>query len=136
VLLKLGVPRAILAVGSIVVFVSQGIVVVAACQAAVAGLFSLIGLALASRLLGTGPGRIMAVTWSPLVAAAAMAAPGFVALALIDGSLATLLVAVPAMTLAYVATLWLVAPEAIRRLVRTAFPDWFSGRREPARPQP
>ena len=136
VLVKLGVPRAILAVGSIVVFVSQGIVVVAACQAAVAALFSLIGLGLASRLLGTGAGRIGAVTWPPLVAGAAMAAPGLVVLAMVDGSLATLLAGAPAMALVYAATLWLVAPDAIRRLVRTAFPDGFSGRREAARPHP
>jgi PST family polysaccharide transporter len=122
VLLKLGVPRAVLAVGLIVVFVSQGIVVVAACQAAVAGLFSVIGLALASRLLGTGARAIGAVSWPALIAGAAMAVPGVAVLALVDGSLATLLVAGPAMGAVYAATLWLVAPAAIVRLVRTAFP--------------
>jgi hypothetical protein len=122
VLLKLGVPRAVLAVGSIVVFVSQGIVVVAACQAAVAGLFSVIGLALASRLLDTGARAIGAVSWPALVAGAAMAVPGLAVEGLVDGSLATVLVAAPAMGAAYAAALWLAAPHAILRLVHTAFP--------------
>jgi lipopolysaccharide exporter len=74
VLLKLAVPRSAMLVAAIAVFVDTGIVAVAACHAAVAGLFSITGLLLASWLLAVEPRRIAVAIWPPLVAAAGMAA--------------------------------------------------------------
>lgn len=68
ILLKLAIPRACLVVASIAIFVPHGIVAVAACQAAVAGLFAVIGIALASRLLGVGLRAIWAEAWPSIVA--------------------------------------------------------------------
>jgi lipopolysaccharide exporter len=74
VLLKLAVPRSALLVAAVAVFVDDGIVAVAACHAAVAGLFSVIGLLLASRLLAVGVRSIARAIWPPLAATAGMGA--------------------------------------------------------------
>lgn len=123
VLVKLAIPRAVLAVTSIVVFVDDGIVAVAVCQAAVAALFSIIGLALAARLLHTGLHPIWAAARPAIAAGAALGG----CVALLDGALAnpyvTLAVAVPLGGATYVGVLWLVAPAALRKLAAMAFPD-------------
>jgi hypothetical protein len=122
-LVKLAIPRAVLAVASIVVFVDDGIVAVAVCQAAVAALFSIIGPALAAWLLHTGLHPIWAAARPAVVAGAVLGG----CLALLDGALnntcVTLAVAVPLGGATYVGTLWLVAPAALRKLAAMAFPD-------------
>jgi PST family polysaccharide transporter len=122
VLVKLAIPRTLLVVASIVVFVDDGIVAVAACQAAVAALFSIINIVFASRLLGTGMRRILVAAAPPVAAGAVMAGVVAVPATVIDDSLATLVVAVPVGAAAYVGTLWVVAPDTLRKLWRTAFP--------------
>jgi O-antigen/teichoic acid export membrane protein len=127
ILLKLGIPRAVLALGAIVIFVDEGIVAVAACQAAVAALFALINLLLASRMLDTGLRRILVSAAPPLIAAAAMGLVVWVISQIITTPALTLLVAVPVGAVGYVATLWLIAPDSIRKLWRMAFPDRARG---------
>jgi PST family polysaccharide transporter len=73
VLLKLAVPRSALLIAAVALFVDNGIVAVAASHAAVAGLFSIIGLLLASRLLAVELRGIVRAIWPSLVAAAGMA---------------------------------------------------------------
>lgn len=122
VLVKLAIPRAILAVGSIVLFVQEGIVAVAACQAAVACLFSLINISVAARMLGTGGRRIWAAAWPPCLAGAVLTAVLVVMNARIDDPYITIGMAVPVGAPVYFGTLWLVAPDVLRKLRRTAFP--------------
>ena len=122
VIVKLAVPRAVLVVASIGVFVDEGLVAVAACQAAVAVTFALFGIALASRLLGTGGRRILQAAWPPLAASGALAAVLAMSAAVIADPYVTLAVAVPVGAAAYLGALWLMAPEALRRLWFMAFP--------------
>jgi PST family polysaccharide transporter len=122
VLIALAVPRTILAVSAIAIFVSEGIVAVAACQAAVAGIFAMIGIGLASRLLAARPSQILAGAWPSLAAGAVLA--GVLGLVVwgIDTPVIALVVGVPLGALAYLGALWVVASDSLRHLWATAFP--------------
>ena len=120
VLLKLAVPRALLAVGSIAWFVDEGITAVAACQAAVAGLFAVIGILLASHLLGAGLPAVLRAIAAPVAAAALMAAVAVGIALAVDGPWLTLLLAGPASALTYVLALWRLAPDIPARLLAAA----------------
>src|SRR5215203_3134573 len=73
ILLKLAVPRTALVVALVALFVDRGIVAVATCQASVAALFAVIGMAIASRMLRVGPAQLAGAIVPPAVAAAGMA---------------------------------------------------------------
>ncbi|HEX8121464.1 MAG TPA: lipopolysaccharide biosynthesis protein [Solirubrobacteraceae bacterium] len=73
VLLKLAIFRAALLGAGVILLVHEGIDAVAASQAAVAGLFSMLGLGLATRLLAVRPREIAAAVWPAVVPTAAMA---------------------------------------------------------------
>jgi O-antigen/teichoic acid export membrane protein len=122
VLIALAIPRTILAVTTIAIFVNQGIVAVAASQAAVAGIFAMIGIGLASRLLAAEPRQILAGAWPSLAAGAVLA--GLLGLVVwgIDTPLFALVVGVPFGALAYLGALWIVASDSLRTLWATAFP--------------
>ena len=122
VLIALAVPRTLLAIVSIAIFVHEGIVAVAACQAAVAGLFALIGIGLAARLLSAAPGEILHAAWPSAAAGAVMACALVVPLWAINRPGIVLLVAVPLGALAYLGSLWLLAEDSLRYLWGTAFP--------------
>jgi O-antigen/teichoic acid export membrane protein len=122
VLIALGLPRTGLAVASIWAFVDKGIVAVAACQAAVAGLFAAIGIALAARLLSTGPGRIARAAWPSLAGGVVMAGVLAVPVWTIDSPGLVLLVGAPLGAFAYLGTLWILAPDSLHYLWATAFP--------------
>jgi lipopolysaccharide exporter len=116
ILLKLALPRTVLFVAAVAVVVDQGIVAVAAAHAAVAVLFTVIGLVIASRMMDVSLTQIVRLSVAPAVACLALAAVIVAADGLIDPALATLLVAVPAGAAAYLAVLWALAPDAIRGL--------------------
>jgi PST family polysaccharide transporter len=116
VLLKLAIPRAALLVAAIAVFVDEGIVAVAACQAVVAGLFAAIGIALASRLLEVGVRRLWWVAWPSLAGAAAMLVVMLPLEAAIGSPLLSLLLAGGPACVAYAGALWLVDRASILRL--------------------
>jgi PST family polysaccharide transporter len=122
VLIKLAVPRCAAAVIAVVLVAGQGIEAVAAAQAAVAGTFAVIGILLAARLLETGLTPILRSLWPSVVAGAGLAGALAATDALVSGALLTLLVAAPVGALAYGATLWVVAPSAVRRLWHMARP--------------
>lgn len=111
VLLKLAVPRAALLIFALFLVADEGIVAVAACQAAVAGLFSVIGLALAARLLAVEPLRILGAIWPPLVAAAAMAAIIFAVARPIESPWLSLIAAGIVGAPVYLGALWITARE-------------------------
>lgn len=134
VLIKLAVPRALVAAGAIALFVDQGIVAVAACQAGVAALFSMIGIIFAARLLETRPRRICSVVWPPLVAGAVLAAVVTLVTVAVEDRYATLVVAAAAGAVTYLGTLWLIAPAAVRKLWHTAFPGRAPSPVEPVAP--
>jgi PST family polysaccharide transporter len=124
VLLKLALPRTALVVASIAVFVDDGIVAVAACQAAVAVLFALIGLAIASRMLAVEPGRLASALWPPLLAAAGMGALAAAIAAAIESPGIALLAGIPVSAAMYAGLLWLFARDVVhdlRRRVAEAF---------------
>jgi lipopolysaccharide exporter len=122
VLLKLAVPRGILLVAAIAVFVDRGIVAVAACQAAVAALFAAIGIALASRLLGVGFGRLWAAGRAAVVATGAMLGAMVPIEAAIDSPWPALLAGGAAGTLTYLAALWVLDRDSILRIRDMALP--------------
>jgi O-antigen/teichoic acid export membrane protein len=122
VLIALAVPRTILAVATIAIFVREGIVAVAACQAAVAGTFALIGIGLAVRLLAADLSEMLAGAWPSLVAGAALAVVLGLVVWGIDTPVIALIVSVPLGALAYLGTLWVVAADSLRHLWATAFP--------------
>jgi O-antigen/teichoic acid export membrane protein len=123
VLLKLAVPRGLLAVASIWVFVDHGIAAVAACQAAVAGLFAAIGIALAARLLSVGLRQIVRTAWPPVAATLGMAIGLLAVERTVTSPWPALLVGGAVGATLYLGLLWLLAPDAIRHLFRTAFPS-------------
>ncbi len=121
VLLKLAVPRMILAVAGILLFVDQGIVGVAASQAVVASLFAMIGIGLASRLLGTGGRRIWTAAWPAIAAAAALAGALGIVLLVIEDRYARVAVGLPGGAVVYLGCLRLVARDVLEKLWRLAF---------------
>ena len=118
VLLKLAVPRTALVIGSIALFVDDGIVAVAGCQAAVAGLFAVIGLTIASRMLAVRPGELASALLPPTAAAAAMGLVAFAVSSALDAPWAALVAGVAAAIPTYFGGLWVLAPDVIRDLRR------------------
>jgi O-antigen/teichoic acid export membrane protein len=116
VLLKLAVPRTTMLVVAVWIFVSNGITAVAAAHAAVAGLFSVIGILLASRLLGVRLSRLLGLGVAPLIATAVMSAVVIGVDSLVDSAWATVLVAGVAGGAVYLGVLALLAPDAVRDL--------------------
>jgi len=116
ILLKLALPRAALVVTSIALLVDEGIVAVAACQAGVAALFAVIGMAIASRMLGVRAGELLSAIWPAAVASAATAAAALGVAAAIDTPWLALAIAIPACAATYAGTLRLAAPELVRDL--------------------
>ena len=114
ILLKLAVPRAILFIAALAVLVNSGLVAVAASHAGVAGLFSVIGILIASRMMDVPVHRLLRLGVAPAVATAALAAVALALDALIEPAWASLVVAAPAGGLAYAAVLWALAPDAVR----------------------
>ncbi|MDQ3742735.1 MAG: lipopolysaccharide biosynthesis protein [Actinomycetota bacterium] len=114
VLLKLAIFRAALLAAGVLLLVDEGIDAVAASQAAVASLFSLIGLGLATRLLSVGVGDIARAIWPAVLPTAGMAA----VLLGIDRLLAEPWVVIAAGTvggaLAYLALVAVVSAESLR----------------------
>lgn len=116
VLLKLAGPRTAMLVVGIGIVVSSGLTAVAAVHAVVAGLFSVIGIVLASRLLGVRLSRLLRVGAAPFAATAAMSAAVVGIDLLIDSALATVVAAGLVGGAVYVGALALLAPEALRDL--------------------
>jgi O-antigen/teichoic acid export membrane protein len=116
VLLKLAVPRGILVIASIAVFVDRGIAAVAACQAAVAALFGAIGIWLAARLLAVGWRRIWATSWPVLAAVVPMLAAMLAVDAAMTSPWPALLVGTAAGSATYLAVLWALDRDSILRL--------------------
>ena len=118
VLVKLAVFRAALLAAGVLLLVDEGIDAVAASQAAVAGLFSMIGLGLASRMLAVRPREIAGAIWPAIVPTAGAA----VVLLLVDRALDTpwlvLVAAAPAGAVAYVGLVALVAPDTMRYIAQ------------------
>jgi O-antigen/teichoic acid export membrane protein len=116
ILLKLAIPRTVLVVASIAVFVGDGIVAVAACQAAVAGLFAVIGLGIASRMLRVGPAQLASAIVPAAVAAVGMGAAALVISLAISAPGAALAIGIPVSAGTYAGLLWLAAPDVVHDL--------------------
>jgi PST family polysaccharide transporter len=136
VLIALAIPRTALAVASIWIFVDNGIVAVAACQAVVAAIFAVIGIALAARLLSASAGRIAQAAWPSLIGGGVTAGVLIAVVWAIESPALTLLVAVPLGTAAYLATVWAVAADSLRELWAMAFPGGARSVASAANPRP
>lgn len=132
VLLTLAIPRAALVVAALALFTQHGIVVVAACQAAVAAAFAAVGLALAPRLLAVAPSSLWAAAWPSLAAAAGMAGVLLPLVQALGAHWAALLAGVPAGGLTYLSLLWLFDRASLERLLATASPRFGRPRENPA----
>lgn len=119
ILVKLAIPQAAVAITSIALLADRGIVAVAACQAAVFALFSLIQVGLAARLLGVGGPALLRAARSALLAGVALTAVVIGLEQIIGDPYLTLGVAIPTGGAAYLGVLWAIDPEALRRLWRT-----------------
>jgi O-antigen/teichoic acid export membrane protein len=116
VLLKLAVPRTIMLVVGIWIFVDDGLTAVAATHAVVAGLFSVIGILLASRLLSVPLWRLVQLGAAPFVATAAMSAVVLAIDALLDSAVLTVIAGGAAGAAVYIGLLGVLAPDALRDL--------------------
>jgi len=127
VILMLAVPRTILAVAGILLFVDRGIVAVAVSQAAVAALFAVIGSICAARMLGTGGRRIWRAAWPVLAAAAALGATLWIVTYLIEDPYLCIAAGAALGAPVYLGCLWLVSRDVLEKLWRLAFPDGARG---------
>jgi O-antigen/teichoic acid export membrane protein len=116
ILFKLAIPHTIIFVTALALLVDRGLVAVAGCHAGVTGLFTLIGILIASRMLDVPLRRLLGLGVAPAVATAAVATVVVGTDWLLDSAWSTLLVASSAGALVYVATLSLIAPDTVRDL--------------------
>jgi len=122
VLLKLALPRLALLIAALAVFVDEGIVAVAACQAVGGALFALAENVLAARALGARSKSMLSALWPPLVATAVMAAVLVGVQILIEPPWLVVIAGTAAGGATYLAVLWTLVPDALRRLLETARP--------------
>ena len=127
VLIKLAIPHALLLVGLILIFVDQGITAVAACMAAAAAALTVASVIVAGPMLRVGYRRMFTAAWPALAAGVAMCAIMATLTVVIDNPYVRLVVALPLGGMAYLGTLWLIAPEALKRLWKTARGDRSKG---------
>ena len=116
VLLNLGVARLTLVVVALLLFVDLGISAVAASQAAVAGLASLVGLWLASRLLDVRLAQIVESIWPAFAGGLLMAVPMLLIERFVEAPWPALIAGGLAGGATYAAFLWLVVPDTVRFL--------------------
>ncbi len=116
VLLKLAIPRTIMLVVGVWIFVDRGLTAVAATHAVVAGLFSVIGIALASRLLAVRARDLVRLGAAPLVATAAMSVVVFAIDSLFDSALVSVIAGAAAGAAVYLAVLSMLARDAVEDL--------------------
>lgn len=123
VLLKLAIPRTIALVVAVVLFVDQGLVAVAVCQAAVACSFDVFGTVLAARLLGVGLPAIARAAWPAVAASTGLTAVMLGVNAVLDAPVPKLAVTALVGGATYLLLLRLVAPDILARLRTAAAPD-------------
>ena len=127
VLIKLAIPHVLVLVGLILIFVDQGITAVAACMAAAAAALTVASIIVAGPMLRVGYRRMFTAAWPALAAGVAMCAIMATLTVVIDDPYVRLVVALPLGGMAYLGTLWLIAPEALKRLWKTARGDRSKG---------
>jgi PST family polysaccharide transporter len=115
-LLKIGVPQAIVLVGSILLVVDHGIVAVSACQAAVSIVFNIIATYIATRVLHVRLGGILRAAWPPVVASLGVMAALIPLQRAIDAPWPAITLGAVAAGVIYPVLLWLVARETVMEL--------------------
>jgi PST family polysaccharide transporter len=121
VLVALALPRLLLLVAALALFTDQGIVAVAACQAAVGALLLPLTTVLAARRLGVSAATLLGELWPPLLAAALMGTT----LLIIQRSLEpwpALIAGVLIGTVVYLGVMWALRREALEQLWRRLRP--------------
>jgi lipopolysaccharide exporter len=123
VLLALGIPRTILLIAAMAIFVHFGIVAVAAVMTAVVTVFAGTSLVLAAKLLQVRLHELWSATWPALVSTAGMVAVLLPIAETISSPWPALVVGAFAGTTTYLLLLFVFAREALGRLRDTAFPS-------------
>lgn len=116
ILLKLAVIRVAVLVGLVAIFVSEGIVAVAWCLAAVVMVFFVVSMAIAGRLFAVTVRQMWFAVWPGLVSAAAMSAALYPVERAIDSPWPALLAGTAVGAVVYLGALRLLAPESLREL--------------------
>lgn len=114
-LLMLSVPRAVLLVFALVLFIDEGIVAVAICQAVITALMAVAGLVVARTVLGVGLRQSAGAMGVAVVPSAALGLAAAGAVALLDGTGAwpMLVGGSVAGGAVFLVTLWLTAPAVV-----------------------
>jgi lipopolysaccharide exporter len=116
ILLKLAIPRTVLFLTLLAILVNRGLTWVALSHAVTAGIFSVIGIYIASRMMRTPVTRLLRLGLVPAAATLVMGAVVFGLDTAIAPAWASLAAAVPAGALAYGLVLWRLAPEVVTDL--------------------
>ena len=122
-LLRMSVLQVLITIPAVAIAVDEGIVAVAICQAAAAGVILLVSLVVAMRMLEVRVPPVLVALWPPVVGAGAVAGLAWLTDRIVGGTWATLLVAAPLCGIAYVALMWLLARESVQRLVEAVRPS-------------
>jgi lipopolysaccharide exporter len=132
ILLKLAVPQAVLLIASVLIVAGEGIVAVAACQAAIAIAFTILAMVIATHMLNVTARELWTASWPALAAAAGLGA----ALVPVDRAVSSpwpaLAAGLAVGTAVYGGLLWLLARDTLRQLIAMAFP----GRQRPTDAHP
>jgi O-antigen/teichoic acid export membrane protein len=122
ILLKLAIPRTILAFVALLLFAEHGLVAAAACIVGVSAVFAVLALVLASRAAGTGLGQLVAASWAPVVAALAAGAAILGVMAVVDGDWPTIIAGTAVGGAVYLALMWVVARDSLLYILGKAMP--------------
>jgi PST family polysaccharide transporter len=118
ILLKLAVPQTILQIAALALVADRGIVWVAAAMAGVTAVFAVIDIAIAQRLFDLRVGQLWQAIWAPAAATLGMLGVLVALERTIESPWPLLVVGAVLGGATYVGLLWLVAPDALRSLVR------------------
>lgn len=122
ILLKIAIPQALALVPAVLIFVHDGIVAVAACQAGVTIAFTLLAAGIATRILDVTVRDMLVACRPAILASAGLGAALFVVHRLIEQPWPALVTGIVVGAAVYIALLWLVARDTLERLRATAFP--------------
>jgi lipopolysaccharide exporter len=115
-LLKLAVPRTLLAVALVLLAAPHGLVAVGAAQATAASVFAVLGTLLALRHTGTAAARLWRALAAPVAGGATAGAAAVAAAAVLPSPGLTLIVGGTCGACAYAAALLLLAPTSVRQV--------------------
>jgi lipopolysaccharide exporter len=122
-LLKMAILQVLITVPAVAIVVDDGIVAVAICQAAAAGIILFVSLAVAMRMLAVSIPPVLVALWPPVLGGLAVGAVAWLTERVVGGTWPTILVAAPLCAAAYALLMLLFARESVQRLVDAVRPQ-------------